>query len=103
LSTLTVFLINIYQRFISPYKGFRCAAGAYFGTATCSQAVKLIVAEDGLFGGRAKIRGQFRLCASAAQSIQEDRKKKKPKEKRRDIEGACWIAEISCYSCALWQ
>ena len=95
-------LIALYQKYISPYKGFHCAAGAYYGTATCSQAVKEIIQEDGIVGGRAKVRQQFQLCAAAARTIQEQ-KKKKPKERRREADATCWLAEAACWGCAFWQ
>jgi len=98
-------MINLYQHYISPRKGFRCAYGALHGTGTCSQIVKNIVSQHGLITGWPKIRRQFRDCKSAYLQLQEnpdlDRgKKKKEKKKKRwsdycdcpspcDIPGSC--------------
>ena len=60
-----VALISFYQRFVSPYKGFRCAYGVYHGHDTCSGIVKQIVLNEGLLGGWPKIRAQFDACRRA--------------------------------------
>lgn len=62
-------LIDIYQRYISPYKGFRCAHRVFHGGCSCSQAVKQIIQSDGLLGGIHKIRERFRECQMAAAEI----------------------------------
>ena len=58
-------LITLYQRYISPYKGFRCAYGIYYGGSSCSAVVKRIVLSEGLFGGWSSIVNQFRRCRCA--------------------------------------
>ena len=58
-------LILFYQRWISPYKGFRCAHGKLHKGFTCSEAVKRIIEEDGLWRGRHRIRRRFRECRYA--------------------------------------
>jgi len=64
-----VSLIELYQRFVSPHKGFRCAHAAYHGGCSCSQAVKQIVLADGLRKGLRQIRQRFRDCQAAAANI----------------------------------
>ena len=101
LNRIATYLITLYQRFISPHKGFRCAASAYYGTATCSQAVKQIILEDGLVGGRKRVREQFFLCSSAARLIQQE-KKRKPKDRRGGSDSAWCLAEAGCAACSFW-
>ena len=96
LNKAAAYLITLYQKYVSPHKGFRCAAGAYYGSATCSQAVKQIILQDGVVGGRARIRQQFLLCSAAARSIKEE-DQVDPEEKRRyDCCDACNCANLAC-------
>ncbi|MEM7433386.1 MAG: membrane protein insertion efficiency factor YidD [Pseudomonadota bacterium] len=99
--------ISFYQRFLSPYKRFRCAAAYRYGIPSCSAATKTIILDDGLISGRAKIVRQFRRCSAAAEAT---RKKKKPyrRKRRKDIvpnnedSGKwAWCADAACASCAI--
>lgn len=64
-------LITAYQRFVSPYKGFRCAYGVYHGGRSCSAIVKRIVLAEGLVGGWSAILDQFRQCRCAYKLLSE--------------------------------
>jgi putative component of membrane protein insertase Oxa1/YidC/SpoIIIJ protein YidD len=55
---MAILLIKFYQRFISPYKGFRCAHA-------CSEAVKKIIQEHGVFSSRTRISQRFSVCRVA--------------------------------------
>lgn len=57
--------IRLYQRVLSPRKGFRCAHAALTGGESCSAAVARIVREDGLIAGRERAAAQFRACRAA--------------------------------------
>lgn len=99
MNTVLVLVIGFYQRFVSPYKGFCCAAHVYYGSGSCSQVVKQVIADQGLVPGRVEIRNQFRRCQFAAAAIRAEKKDSRGRRKKRDprrpaIEGACW-------SCAL--
>jgi putative component of membrane protein insertase Oxa1/YidC/SpoIIIJ protein YidD len=65
-----MFNISLYQKFISPRKGFRCAYGVVNDTHGCSGSVKNIIIEKGL------IEGQFARCKEAASYLKGDAKKK---------------------------
>ncbi|GGL14024.1 membrane protein insertion efficiency factor YidD [Deinococcus radiotolerans] len=65
LSTLALSSIDVYQRWLSPLKGFRCAHAALFGGESCSAAVQRIIREQGLTGGRAAITARFQTCQQA--------------------------------------
>ncbi len=104
MNRLALGLITLYQRFLSPYKGFRCAAGAYYRTGSCSNVVRQIVREHGLLGGLGRIRRQFTRCACAARRIEEEKKKKKRRKERNPAaDAACGFAEIGCWGCAFWN
>jgi putative component of membrane protein insertase Oxa1/YidC/SpoIIIJ protein YidD len=64
--------IGFYQRFISPYKGFRCAHHARLGGMSCSSYGKAALREFGLFEGLSKLRARLTACAEAAQPIEAD-------------------------------
>ena len=63
-------LIELYQRFVSPYKGFHCAHHVLHKKETCSNAVKQLVAEHGVFKARPLIGARFKECRSAYNSLQ---------------------------------
>ncbi|MBB5233497.1 membrane protein insertion efficiency factor YidD [Deinococcus budaensis] len=64
-AALTLSGIRLYQRHISPRKGFSCAHAALHGGESCSAAVARIVREDGLRKGRARIAARFGACRRA--------------------------------------
>ncbi len=66
---LVIAFIRFYQKFISPYKGFRCASGVYYAEGTCSGIVLGIVREQGVMQGWSDIVGQFKRCRLAAQAL----------------------------------
>ncbi|MFC6591471.1 membrane protein insertion efficiency factor YidD [Deinococcus lacus] len=61
--------IRLYQRYLSPHKGFRCACAALHGGESCSAAVSRIIREDGLRAGRPRIRAQFQKCREAHNTL----------------------------------
>ena len=79
-----IFLIYVYQRLISPYKGFCCAHAVYHRGPSCSSAVKSIISESGLIKGWPAIKNRFSECKQAYLHIlaeQKDDEGKKDKEK----------------------
>lgn len=69
LDRLTLSGIRLYQRHLSPRKGFRCAHAALHGGESCSAAVARIVREEGLSRGRARIAARFGACRAAHNAI----------------------------------
>lgn len=59
-------LINFYQRFISPHKGFCCAHHQLHNGPTCSNAVKSILRSNSLSGALPLIQARFRACKRAS-------------------------------------
>lgn len=101
LRACVIFLIGLYQRYLSPYKGFRCAHAAYYGGPSCSWAVKDIVREHGVFAALPRVRLRFIECRAAYTSLSaepdQDRQPeggKKPR-RRREREG-CWNTASDC-------
>jgi putative component of membrane protein insertase Oxa1/YidC/SpoIIIJ protein YidD len=95
LNKAAAYLITLYQKFISPHKGFRCAASVYYGSASCSQTVKQIILQDGIVSGLARIRQQFNLCSVAARSIKEE-DQEDPEKKTKDDCTTCDMTQSGC-------
>jgi putative component of membrane protein insertase Oxa1/YidC/SpoIIIJ protein YidD len=66
--------IRGYQRWISPYKGFRCAHRHLHGGHSCSEFARLAVLEQGVLAALPDIRIQFRECREAALFLRHQRR-----------------------------
>ena len=100
---LLLFLINIYQRWVSPNKGFTCAHRAYFGRSTCSAYGKRAVYKYGALTGVTLIFRRFKSCSVALKKLEkENPKDENPKKKRDEDIGKCLvlegIGEVACCS-----
>lgn len=69
-NSIAVCLIFIYQKAISPVKGFSCAHRYRHGGLSCSEYVKQVVLRKGIVSGYTDIRSRFHACKSAALKIQ---------------------------------
>jgi putative component of membrane protein insertase Oxa1/YidC/SpoIIIJ protein YidD len=70
MKSLAIMAINLYQKYISPYKGFRCAYGVYHQNGTCSTIIKSHIEKHGLIKAYPMIRGQFDACKVAYSALQ---------------------------------
>ena len=61
--------IGVYQRYVSPRKGYCCAWGAHTGKTTCSAWGRRVMGRYGLVRGWALLMRQFRRCHGAAQAL----------------------------------
>jgi len=59
-------LITAYQRYISPYKGFRCAHRVAHGGLSCSAYAKRQLLRRGVVATIRRMRARFAACAAAA-------------------------------------
>lgn len=57
-------LIRLYQTYVSPYKGFRCAYHAHTGGQSCSTFGYTAIRRHGARVGWLLLRRRFRKCAS---------------------------------------
>lgn len=71
MQSIAVSLIIVYQRRISPHKGYRCAHHAFYGGHTCSECAKQAVISKGLIGALPLIWKQLRECRLAYTRLQE--------------------------------
>ena len=80
MNKIALFLIFIYQKHLSPRKGYCCAYGALYNNGSCSERVALIIENHGILNGWSMIKNQFVLCSEAYETIKEKKKHKKKKE-----------------------
>lgn len=57
--------IALYQRWLSPHKGFCCAHAALYGGQSCSAAIAGIIRARGLAAGAPGIAARFAACRQA--------------------------------------
>lgn len=59
---LALAAIGVYQRYMSPYKGFCCAWRAHTGGASCSALGARVIRRHGLLAGGVLLRQRMRRC-----------------------------------------
>mgnify|MGYP005619537145 CR=1 FL=1 len=92
MKSFAIWSINLYQRHISPRKGFRCAYGVYHNNGTCSSIIKSHIQQHGVIKAYPMIRRQFDACkiayvallANAQEESDWDSCWKKTKEQAQD-------------------
>ncbi|MFC3833640.1 MULTISPECIES: membrane protein insertion efficiency factor YidD [Deinococcus] len=57
--------IDLYRRWLSPLKGFRCAHAAFYGGGSCSAAVQELIAQHGVVASRHAVAARFLACRQA--------------------------------------
>jgi putative component of membrane protein insertase Oxa1/YidC/SpoIIIJ protein YidD len=62
-------MIRAYQRWISPYKGFRCAHRKLYGGRSCSEFALHEILDRGVRDAMPGIRNQFRECGAASRIL----------------------------------
>ncbi|AJQ96233.1 membrane protein insertion efficiency factor YidD [Gynuella sunshinyii] len=81
MNALAIALINGYQKYLSPYKGFKCAHAVLYQDMSCSQAIKQIIATEGLLGGYRNIRRRFSDCRKAYEQLSDKSQKRERRKK----------------------
>ena len=91
-SSMGVALIEAYQRWLSPRKGFRCAYGVMHGDGTCSSVGKRIMRERGVFAFFRLMPKQFAACRTAAAALNNETEEER---KRRHAQKRGWLQRKS--------
>jgi putative component of membrane protein insertase Oxa1/YidC/SpoIIIJ protein YidD len=68
-AAVAVGLIDLYQQYLSPYKGFCCAHRVKHGRASCSQFAKRLIAKVGLLRFGPILLRRFERCGEAARAL----------------------------------
>ena len=100
-------VINVYQKFISPRKGFVCAHRSLNGGMSCSEYAKSVVARYKLNIAMALFWRRLRTCQKASHIIHEENKADEvdKKDKREDSDDSfneatnaacCLVDAASC-------
>lgn len=74
-----IYLVVLYQRHISPRKGYRCAHAFLHGGDSCSNAVIKILNDKGLIRGFPLIIKRFKACREASAILGNKNKRTKDK------------------------
>jgi putative component of membrane protein insertase Oxa1/YidC/SpoIIIJ protein YidD len=69
------FVISLYQKYVSPSKGFRCAHHALHSGETCSQYVKRSLLEQDLMTAIKLSQQRFNQCGEAAFKLSQRRER----------------------------
>lgn len=67
--------IKIYQKFISPHKGFSCASNVLHKNGSCSGVIFNIINTKPIGQWKSLTKGQFGQCKSASITINEERER----------------------------
>lgn len=86
---ISIQLIKLYQIFISPRKGYRCAHSVLHGDTGCSGAVINILNNNKLLDCPKLIKERFSNCKLAYQTIQEEKKKDNKDKSNRCSTNKC--------------
>ena len=92
---LILSFISLYQKYISPVKGYKCAYGSLYKNGTCSSRIYEIVKYAPLKDMRSKISSQFQACEFASKTMENDRPNRKDTEECKD---KLWGAACGCFS-----
>jgi putative component of membrane protein insertase Oxa1/YidC/SpoIIIJ protein YidD len=71
LNNLIIVLITIYQKTISPFKGFKCSHNLLNRNGSCSEAIKEIILEKGIRSGWPDIKDRFAACRMACHQLKD--------------------------------
>ena len=69
LDQLAAICIRMYQLYVSPHKGFRCAHRALHGGASCSEFARQYTLEHGIWSMFPALRLRFRECRMAKETL----------------------------------
>src|SRR4051794_8100708 len=87
---LLVRMIELYQRHLSPRKGFRCAHRVAHGGRSCSEFGRRVAARRGMSLSRwsALMRKRFTACAAAAATLRSDARRSDHRPVYESCDGA---------------
>lgn len=92
---LAIRSIELYQRHISPHKGFCCAYRIAHNDLSCSEFAKRQIAASGFFKALTDIRERFKDCKQAALQLSKSSERKKSKDDRL-IDRCCYCDPGVC-------
>jgi uncharacterized protein len=98
ISPLACWLIGLYQRYLSPYKGFRCAYRArHKRRASCSAFARRAIERLGLLPGVRLLRRRFDKCHHAAKVLEYETPRKEEQRQNQSASVADCVPD--CGGC----
>jgi uncharacterized protein len=98
--------IGFYRRFLSPYKGFRCAYGAVYGRGSCSDVVLRVARR---YGGLRAFQLSWRQAArcrdafAVVQHSDPERERLKNENPNKNLAAKCFKRDgYVCLGCSPW-
>ncbi len=82
LDSLALAALTLYQRHLSPRKGYCCAHRALHGGPSCSALARQAITRDGLWSALSTIRNRLWACRAAARQLSADRDRDGKRKKR---------------------
>lgn len=79
---IAVMMIRGYQKWISPYKGFRCAHNVVYATGSCSCYGEAVFNEYPFFQAWGKLKERFKECKMAAEIYQNETPEQRAERER---------------------
>lgn len=68
-SQIGLSLIHLYQKYLSPIKGYSCAHAFNTGTYSCSEFGVKAIEKKGLFIGSKLINRRFKKCSASSRKV----------------------------------
>jgi putative component of membrane protein insertase Oxa1/YidC/SpoIIIJ protein YidD len=94
-------LIEIYQKYISPHKGYCCAYRVYHGDLSCSEYAKKSLQSKKLYLAMKDIRSRFYACKDAKNYIDNEYEIDDKKDNSYSCCANCALDSCSIASCLL--
>lgn len=98
-------IINLYQKYISPYKGFSCAYRLGTGGLSCSAYGKLVISKYGVNKGYALLKRRFSDCKFCSEKLTQNKIEKRKKANLKQAGfgdcGGCDLPGGDCGGCDL--
>lgn len=86
--------INIYQKQLSPYKGFSCAYRVLHCSESCSQYTKRVISELGIGQALPLIQLRFQACKAANQTLKVQRQCRLKQQRDRSTVPTWFVNQV---------
>lgn len=91
--------IGVYQRYVSPYKGFCCAYREHAGGPSCSALGSRAIRRHGVFKGCAITRARLARCGEIHRQFHANARGSNTAQRGDCDLGGCDIAGEACDAC----
>jgi putative component of membrane protein insertase Oxa1/YidC/SpoIIIJ protein YidD len=98
MKTLALAAITLYQRYLSPYKGFVCAFRVHTGRDGCSAYGKRVIARYGLRQGLTLLRRRLAACSDVHHHQPPARTSMRYRAQAGHCDPGCDVPHLSCDS-----